>query len=367
MNERVYKRKDGRYEARYPYGYKQNGSINYKSVYGKTIDEVSLKRSIEIETRKNANDLLILDKSYLGYDIDRWLKSVKIRCKKSTYSNYQYMVNARIISKFSKIKKKNITSEMIDNYTTDLLNEGLLPKTVKDIIIVIKQILNFAGVKLNISLPKVPKKEIQIFKSEEQLKLERFLLDNINVTTFGVYFCLYTGLRIGELCALRWENIDIENKKVKINKTITRIKNPDVNGRLKTIIIIDDPKSNSSIREIPIPDFIIPMLYKISKNVAPTDFFVTGNSNFVETRTYFNRYKRILNDANLNNYNFHALRHTFATRCVENGCDPKTLSEILGHSSVKITLERYVHPNYENKVKMMNQLKPMISNTISEL
>lgn len=359
MTRKVYIRKDGRYEARYPYGYKEDGSINYKSVYGKTIDEVNLKRDIEIETKKNSNDLLILDKSYLGYYINAWLKSAKIRCKKSTYSNYQYMVNARIVSKFAKVKKKNITSEMVDSYTTDLLNQGLLPKTVKDIVVVIKQILNLAGIKLDVSLPKIPKKEIQIFKIEEQVILERFLLDNINTTTLGIYFCLYTGLRIGELCALKWENIDIKNKKVKINKTITRIKNPSMNSDVKTVVVMDEPKSSSSIREIPIPDFIIPILRKISKDVIPTDFFVTGNGSFVETRTYFNRYKKILGKINLSNYNFHALRHTFATRCVEKGFDPKTLSEILGHSSVKITLERYVHPNYENKVKMMNQLRPM--------
>lgn len=101
------------------------------------------------------------------------------------------------------------------------------------------------------------------------------------------------------------------------------------------------------------------MLRKLSQDTTPDTFLVSGNEKFIETRTYFNRYKKILSSIDLDDYNFHALiRHTFATRCIENGCDPKTLSEILGHSSVKITLERYVHPNYENKVLMMNQLKP---------
>ena len=328
--------------------------MNYKSLYGKTKEEVLSKYNQRIK-----KDILIFNKELLENDIYRWLKSAKIRCKKSTYSNYRYIVNARIIPRFAKVKKKSITSEIIDCYTTELLEEGLSPKTVKDIIILLHQILKFAGINIKISMPKVPKNEIQIFKVEDQIKLEKFLLKNMNTTSFGIYFCLYTGLRIGEVCALKWEDIDIENKKIKIKKTITRIKNEDTNAKKKTTIIIDDPKSISSIREIPIPDFIIPVLKEIRKDSTTTNFLITGTNKFIETRTYLNKYKKILQKINLREYNFHALRHTFATRCIENGCDPKTLSEILGHSSVKITLERYVHPNYENKVKMMNQLKPL--------
>lgn len=357
--EHVYLRKDGRFEVRYPYGLKKDGTTNYKSVYGKTEEEAKEKAKIERNKKEEENDLMILDKTFLGYDINKWLNSSKIRCKKSTYSNYQYTVKARIIQNFAKVKKKNITSELIDSFTTKLLNEGLKPKTVKDILIILQQILKVANINIKITMPKIPKNEIQIFKKEEQEILEKKLMENINATNFGIYLCLYTGLRIGELCALRLEDIDLENKKINVKKTITRVKNPDPNARKKTIVIIENPKSLSSIREIPIPDFIIPILTKICENKTPKSFLVTGTEKFVETRTFFNRYKRILEKINLGDYNFHALRHTFATRCVENGCDPKTLSEILGHSSVKITLERYVHPNYENKVRMMNQLKPM--------
>ena len=142
------------------------------------------------------------------------------------------------------------------------------------------------------------------------------------------------------------------------------MRNTDPFAKCKTKIIVEDAKSLSSIREIPIPDFIVSILYLFSENMKSDDFFITGNKKFMETRTFFNQYKMILKEISLGKYNFHALRHTFATRCIENGCDPKTLSEILGHSNVKITLDRYVHPNYENKVKMMNQLKPMCSEII---
>lgn len=359
QKRKVYLRKDGRYELRYAYGLKKDGTTNYRSVYGETEEEVLEKAKVEKKKMDLKNDLLILDKSFFGSDIYKWLNSTKIRCKKSTYSNYQYTVNARIVPRFAKVKKKNITAELINSYTSELLEEGLLPKTVKDILIILQQILRFAGIDINISMPKVPKNEIQIFSRDEQTNLEKVLLESLNLTTFGIYLCLYTGLRIGELCALKWENIDLENKRITIKKTITRIKNPDNNSRKRTIVVTEEPKSSCSIREIPIPDFIISLFEKICVDRSPSSFLITGTDKFVETRTYFNRYKKILRNIKLDDYNFHALRHTFATRCVENGCDPKTLSEILGHSSVKITLERYVHPNYENKVRMMNQLKPM--------
>ncbi len=355
----VYKKGNGRFEARYFYGYKPNGTIRYKSVSGKTYEETLKKCKEEINKKILANDLLIYNKDYLGYYIYKWLRSVKIRCKKSTYSSYHYTVKSRIIPMFAKIKKKDLDLDLIDNYTEELLEEGLCPKTVKDILVILEQIFKVTGVSIKVSMPKVPRKDIQIIKPFEQVLLEKELLTNLDLISFGIYFCLYTGLRIGEICALRWENIDIKNKKIKVKKTIVRIKNPDVNAKKKTIVVIDQPKSISSIREIPIPDFMITFLLKFSEGRGPDDFLITGTNKYMETRTYFNRYKKIVKEIGLDHYNFHALRHTFATRCIEKGCDPKTLSEILGHSNVNITLQRYVHPGYESKVKVINQLNPM--------
>lgn len=357
--ENIYSRKDGRFEIRYHYGYRDDGTSNYRSVYGSSEKEVVENYKKKMEELFNNNDLLIFDKTYLGYDINAWMNNSKIKNKKSTYSNYQYTLKSRIIPKFAKVKKKNISLDIINKFTADLLNEGLAPKSVKDILIILQQILKTGNINIKIPMPKVPKTEIQILKKEDQKKLESELMKNLNETTFGIYFCLYTGLRIGELCALQWKNIDLKNRKLYVKQTLVRIKNPDENGKRKTIIIIDEPKSTASIREIPIPDFLIPTLEKLSSNANSNTFLISASEKFIETRTYFNRYKKIMNSLDLELYNFHALRHTFATRCIENGCDPKTLSEILGHSSVKITLERYVHPNYENKVIMMNQLKPL--------
>lgn len=355
----VYKKSNGVFEARYFYGYRLDGSIRYKSVSGKTYLEAKEKCEEEVKRKFLDKDLLIFNKEYLGYYIYNWFRSIKISCKKSTYSNYQYTVNYRIVPFFAKIKKKDITLCMIDSYTLKLLEEGLSPKTVKDILIILQQILHLANINIKISIPKVPRKDIQIFKLEEQESLEKALLTDLNLISFSIYLCLYTGLRIGEVCALQWKNVDLEKKKINVKKTIIRIKNPDINLKKKTVIVIDEPKSISSIREIPIPDFMIKFLIKFSKGQEKSSFLITGTNKYIEPRTYFNKYKKILRNIDLENYNFHALRHTFATRCIEKGCDPKTLSEILGHSSVNITLQRYVHPGYESKVIVINRLNPL--------
>lgn len=300
------------------------------------------------------------DKNYLSYDIKNWLKSASIRCKKTTLSNYEYIVDSKISPYFSHVKRKNLNNRMINDYTDCLLKKGLSPKTVKDLLIILQQILTFADIDLKITLPKTPQKEIQILTKEEQQRLEKELLINPDNYKLGIYLSLYTGLRIGEICALKNENIDIKNKKIFIKATISRVKNHNSTENKKTIIILEEPKTTSSIREIPIPEFIVPLLKKYIDFQDRDCFFLTNSHKYIETRTFFNKYKKILDSIDLGKYNFHALRHTFATRCIESGCDPKTLSEILGHSNVKITLERYVHPDYNNKVKMINQLKPLI-------
>ncbi len=350
-NKKVYLRKDGRYYMKYQKEMKDDGSIKYGFIYGRT--EIEVLKKYEIIQNKRT----MIDKSLFSGDIYNWLKSVKISCKKSSYSNYEYTVYAHLIPKFGKYKRKQINKNMINEFTENMLNNGFSPKTVKDILMILQQILKYNNININITMPKISKKEIQILTKEHQKILEQKLKNYINEDYFGIFLCLYTGLRIGELCALKWENIDLNNNVIRVEKTLIRVKNYDKNMKQKTVVILDEPKSVSSIRNIPIPVFIIPILKRLQKENEY--FFLTGTTKFIEPRSYTNHYKSIMNSINLNQYNFHALRHTFATRCIEIGCDPKTLSEILGHSDVKITLDRYVHPSFDNKIKMMNNLSPM--------
>lgn len=308
---------------------------------------------------KTKKDSIVIEKTLFSGDIYNWLKSVKISCKRSTYSNYEYTVYSHIIPEFGKYKRKQLNKEIINEFTTKLLNNGYEPKTIKDILIILKQILKYVNISVDITMPKIKKKEIQILTKEHQKKLENYISKNINIDTFGIFLSLYTGMRIGEICGLRWKDIDLDKSIIHIEKTLIRVKNEDKKTIKKTIVILDDPKSISSKRSLPIPIFIVQILKDLKQNSSDETYFLTGDNNFIEPRNYLNHYKKIMKKLNINKYNFHALRHTFATRCIEIGCDPKTLSEILGHSNVRITLERYVHPNFENKIIMMNNLNPM--------
>ena len=161
------------------------------------------------------------------------------------------------------------------------------------------------------------------------------------------------GLRIGELCALQWSDIDVDNGIMKISKTMQRLQNLSNTNSKKTDVVISSPKSDSSSRIIPIPEFL-QILFKQYKTNDIDAYFLTGTSErFIEPRTYQYYFKKVLKENNIEQTNYHILRHTFATRCIENGFDIKSLSEILGHSSVKITLDRYVHSSMDLKRKNM--------------
>jgi len=164
----------------------------------------------------------------------------------------------------------------------------------------------------------------------------------------GILICLFMGIRIGELCALKWQDIDLEADEIRISKTIQRIKNTEPNPTTKTKIIIDTPKSETSIRAIPIPDFLFKILKALKSN--NDCYFLTGKPDkFIEPRLYQMKFKKFLEECKIRDVTFHTLRHTFATRAVESGFDTKSLSEIIGHTDINFTYRRYVHPSMIHK------------------
>ena len=196
-------------------------------------------------------------------------------------------------------------------------------------------------------MPKGKAKEKSLLGKAEQTMLNNYLTSNPNASNVGILLSATTGIRIGELCALKWGNIDLEKRTLTIKNTVQRIKSID--GSTATKLIITLPKSNSSVRKIPLPDFIIPILRNLKGN---NDYYIlSGTRAIIEPRTMQYRFKHILSDLNLPNVSFHSLRHGFATTCIALGFDVKTLSEILGHSSVEITLNRYVHSSMERKAE----------------
>jgi integrase len=205
----------------------------------------------------------------------------------------------------------------------------------------------------NVELPKKEKHKLNLYNKNEQKRLKLALLTNMDLTKLAIIIALYTGVRIGELCVLKWSDIDFAAKTVHIERIVQRIR---TNGKInKTELLISTPKSQSSVRTIPLPDFLIDMLKAFKPSTADA-FIVTSNTKLPDPRTMQYRFKSLLIKIGLRYINFHSLRHLFATNCVELGFDVKTLSEILGHSTVEITLNRYVHSSMERKRQCMDML-----------
>jgi integrase len=199
---------------------------------------------------------------------------------------------------------------------------------------------------------------MRIFSRQEQEKLCEFLTSDLDKFNTGILLCLFTGLRIGEICGLCWEDVSIAERTLKIRQTAQRVQNTDAQGS-KTQIIFSSPKSAGSMRTIPIPDSLLPIIKKHKK--AENGFFLTNSSKkFVEPRLMQFHFHKVLKECGIASANFHALRHTFATRCIELGMDVKSLSEILGHSSITITMDRYVHPSMDIKRENMNKLSELL-------
>ena len=290
--------------------------------------------------------------------IDVWLKEKQNSVKTSTFAYYKRVANKILKSEWSDYTSRHLKSTTIPELSEKLLDK-YSTKTVRDVITIANQVLNFTYEhdysKQNYrAYAKIPlkKKVSEVLSISEQKTLTEYLLNNKNPSKMGVLLSLYTVLRLGELCGLQWKDVNLSKGIICVNKTIQRIEKEDGG----TFMLIDSPKTIASERIVPIPNFLIPLLNDI-KTAQSTDYVSTGKSAFTQPRTYQNRLKTYLNDCGLPNYHFHTLRHTFASRAIELGFDPKSLSEILGHSNVKITLDLYVHPSMESKQKQMNRFE----------
>lgn len=186
--------------------------------------------------------------------------------------------------------------------------------------------------------------------------LESLLFGAEDTTSLGILLSMFLGLRIGEVCGLRWGDIDFESQTVKIARTVERIADTSPTAQHRTKVIISEPKTEKSIRTIPLPVFLTEYIQKQRK--ANSVYLLSENHHFIEPHCFYLRYKKFLRRNHIPDYTFHALRHTFATRCVEAGFDIKSLAEILGHASVTTTMMFYVHPSMETKRSQMELLSP---------
>ena len=199
------------------------------------------------------------------------------------------------------------------------------------------------------------KHELEVLSVSHQRKIMQYAIDNFTFRNLGIYICLSTGMRIGELCALKWGDIDLQTETISINRTIERIYVIEGNAR-HTELIIGTPKTKNSIREIPMSRELLKVIRPLKKVMNDDFFILTNEAKPTEPRTYRNYYKDLLKKLDIPDLKFHGLRHSFATRCIESQCDYKTVSVILGHANISTTLNLYVHPNMEQKKKCINRM-----------
>lgn len=290
-----------------------------------------------------------------------WQADKKQYVKKSSFSAYVLLVENHILPSFG--NHYNINESEVQTFVFEKLEQGLSQKTIKDILIVLKMILKF-GAKNNwleykefdIQYPTVRENQtVEILSRTHQKKIMQHIQEHFTFRNLGVYLCLSTGMRIGEVCALAWEDIDTENGIINISKTIQRIYTIE-SGVRKTELILDTPKTKNSIREVPMNRDLLRMLKPIKKVMNPNFFVLTNEVKPTEPRTYRSYYKKFMQELGMPELKFHGLRHSFATRCIESKCDYKTVSVLLGHSNISTTLNLYVHPNIEQKKKAIDQM-----------
>lgn len=295
-------------------------------------------------------------KELLELWLERYMKhTIKIR----TYNRYKSICELHLIKDLGEYELDELKPNVLQDFLLKKIDDHYSTNTIKGIVSVLKQALRLA-ITLefvdkeycsNLKMPSSEEKEISVFTKKEQQVIESFCLNHKKRNYIGIVICLYTGIRLGELLALTWDDIDFNSNLLTINKTSYSAK---VDG--KTQIIVDKPKTKKSNRVIPLPNQLVKLLKIIKKESNSKYVITTRNSGIVGNRSYQRTFKFILKKVNVPYRNFHSLRHTFATNAIELGMDVKTLAEILGHINAMITLNRYSHSLLNYKIEMMNKL-----------
>jgi len=361
--ENIRLRRDGRWEGRYGIYNGEKKKKVYVSVYGKSYGEVKEKLTTKKILLKNKAEAPGTESEKpVGPDISfgsaaaEWLEAVKRTKKLSTYVKYTQVYENHIKELFQDVPLSGMTDTAVGEKLrragerADTLSDSLL----KSIYCILNQILKSSsgGVLPCLKKPetKSVKRPVRTFSMKEQKKLFFMLRCDMDRFKLAVLLCLHMGLRLGELCALKWTDIDLKNRTLTVSRTVQRL--PVEGYGKKTILWEGEPKSGYSRREIPLTGEMAKLLMQSGNGRV----YVFGGDKPVEPRTMQNHFKKILEEAGVQEKNFHTLRHTFATNCVEGGMDVKSLSEMLGHSDVRITLNRYVHPSMDVKRKYMDSL-----------
>ena len=296
----------------------------------------------------------------------QWLENyIRLSVKVRTYERYRLIIENHIKDKLGSMELDALTPLVLQPFITELLQrgnkmtgKGLSANTVNAVISVIQSSLKTAHLLEltkeytadKIKRPKLKEKPVECFSLAEQKMIEQAILTGKKDKQYGIILCLYSGLRIGELLALQWSDIDLAKGILTVSKSCHDGKNG---------LIIDEPKTTTSRRMIPLPKQLLPILRSVKKR-SNSSSVVSANGNVVSVRSYQRSFELLLKKLKIPHKGFHSLRHTFATRAIECGMDVKTLSEILGHKNPTVTLNRYAHSLMEHKTDMMNKLGKLL-------
>lgn len=290
-----------------------------------------------------------------------WKADKKQYVKKSTYAAYSLLIQSHLLPDLG--DKEDVVEEDVQGLVNRKLAAGLSQKTVRDILVVLKMILRYGAKRglfpshqIDVIFPtEREKQDIEVLTLANQRQLMTYVKEHFTFLNLGIFICLNAGLRIGEVCALQWNDLDVASGVIRVNKTIQRIYLVD--GDVKyTELIVDKPKTQNSIREVPMTRELLALIRPLKKVVRGDFYVLTNAASPTEPRTYRCYFNKLQKELGLPRMRFHGLRHSFATRCIESKCDYKTVSVLLGHSNISTTLNLYVHPNLEQKRKCIETM-----------
>lgn len=350
--ENIYKRRDGRWEGRYIADRKPDGRAIYHSVYGTSYNSVRQKL---LDCRENTRKQLLRNCTMTVTELLGCWQAENQQIKPTSRERYRALISGHIQPELGEHRVCDLTEDTLNAFVNKKLQSGRLDgkgglsrKTVNDICVIVKSALKLARRKFQyagaaeIHAPAVKQKPVEVLCEWESRKISAAVLHAPTLSSAAFLLCLETGIRLGEACALRWSDVDFTSGLLHIRRTAYRI---NYGGR--TELVIQAPKTDNSQRTIPLTAKMLSVLRTFRS--GQNDYLFTGSQKPMEPRTLQYRFQRFLKDLEIPARNFHTLRHSFATRCIACGMDIKSLSEILGHASVQVTLQMYVHPSMDAK------------------
>ena len=297
----------------------------------------------------------------IRYIADAWKEYKQHFVKQSSMAAYLLLLNKHILPEFGNCTE--LPEHEVQSFVLRKIKGGISAKTVKDILIVLKMIVQYGAkngwinnYSWDIKYPaNEQKKELDVMSTDNFKQILAYLQKNFTFQGLGIIITMNTGMRIGEICGLQWGDIDMDTNCISVQRTVERIY--VIEGDKKfTKLVINTPKTQNSCRQIPMSKDLLALVKPLMKVVNKSYYVLSNSDKPIEPRTYRNYYKDLLAQLGIPDLKFHGLRHSFATKCIEAGCDYKTVSVLLGHANISTTLNLYVHPNADQKKRCIDKM-----------